>query len=68
MNIGIVLVDCEWDIFGVWSSCSKTCGGGEGSRARTVKTVEQHGGNPCTGEATEIQSCNTNSCSGMDNT
>ena len=68
INIYIVLVDCEWDAFNEWTSCSKTCGVGEKSRTRTVKTIEQHGGTPCTGEATENQSCNTHSCPGTYNT
>ena len=68
INICIDLVDCEWDVFGEWISCSKTCGGGEKSRTRSVKTIEQNGGNPCNGEATEIQSCNTDSCPGIYNT
>ena len=63
----IFLVDCEWNDFGEWTSCSKTCGGGERSRSRIVKTIEQKGGNPCTGEATEVESCNTNSCTGIHN-
>jgi hypothetical protein len=67
IQISTFLVDCEWDVFGDWTSCSKSCGGGENSRTRTVKTTEQNGGNPCLGETTETQSCNVDSCPGMYN-
>ena len=65
INVCIFLVDCEWDEFGEWTSCSKTCGSGEHSRTRTVKTIQKNGGDSCPGEATEIQSCNTDSCPGI---
>ena len=54
-------VDCEWNQFGNWSSCSETCGGGEKSRTRSKKTEEQNGGR-CPGKAIETNSCNTDSC------
>ena len=58
------LVDCEWDEFNAWSTCSQTCGGGEQARTRSIKIQQNHGGNPCDGTATETQSCNTNPCPG----
>ena len=72
--IGIIItiylsaVDCEWNEFGEWTSCSKSCGGGEKTRIRTIKTTEQHGGSSCLGELTETQLCNVDSCPGMHNT
>ena len=66
-NIRIDPVDCEWDGFGEWTGCSKSCGGGEKTRTRTVKTIAQHGGNPCVGDSTEAQSCNMDLCPGMHN-
>ena len=60
-----VLVSCEWNEFGAWSTCTVACGGGSQSRTRSFKTEPQNGGTPCTGEPTEIQSCNTDPCPGM---
>ena len=60
----MALVHCEWEEFGEWSSCSQTCGRGEQSRIRSTKTEAENGGNPCTGDETETQPCNTDSCPG----
>ena len=65
IQIRIFLVDCEWDNFGEWNSCSKSCGGGDKTRTRTVKAIEQNGRNPCLGESNETQSCNVDACPGM---
>ena len=58
------LVDCEWDKFGAWSTCTETCGGGEQFRTRKVKTKAAFGGAACPGNATETQACNENACPG----
>ena len=55
-------VDCEWGSFDEWSSCSKTCGGGEMSRSRSEVVLAIDGGRKCKGEAVETKSCNTNAC------
>ena len=62
--LSIFLVDCEWDEFGAWSTCTETCGGGEQSRTRKVKTKAAFGGTACLGNATETQACNENACPG----
>ena len=49
---------CEWNEFGEWSTCSKTCDGGDQTRTRTIRTEEKCGGNACTGTEIETQSCN----------
>ena len=40
---------------------AKTCGGGSKERTR-AKTVQEMGTGVCTGQATEIESCNINAC------
>ena len=59
-----LLVDCAWDEFGDWSSCDKTCGGGEQFRERTVLTEAQNGGQNCSGEGREVKACNVHNCAG----
>lgn len=53
---------CEWNGFGGWSNCDKTCGGGTQKRTRSVKKKAERGGNACTGAAEESQACNANPC------
>ena len=55
-------VDCLWDEFDEWSSCSKTCGSGEKSRSRLKVNVEENGGVPCVGNAIETEACSTQKC------
>ena len=59
-------VDGNWTLFGNWTECSKSCGGGMKSRARKCTNPSpNHGGNNCFGNATEISSCNTEDCPGI---
>ncbi|XP_013406580.1 A disintegrin and metalloproteinase with thrombospondin motifs adt-2 [Lingula anatina] len=46
-----------WGAWSGWSSCSQTCGGGTRSRSR-----ECGDGSSCSGEASESESCNTETC------
>ena len=55
-------VDCTWDSFGEWSSCTKSCGGGEKTRKRSILTPASDGGQDCKGPAIEKDWCNTNAC------
>ena len=45
-------VEGAWAAWGPWNNCSTTCGQGTQSRARNFT-----GGLPCTGNATDIQTC-----------
>jgi len=56
-------VNCQWDSWNSWQSCSKSCGGGTQKRTRSKLVVAQNGGNGCSnGSNNETRSCNTNNC------
>ncbi|XP_048578990.1 semaphorin-5A isoform X2 [Nematostella vectensis] len=56
-------VDGGWSSFSGWSSCSKTCGSGTQSRARTCTNPRPaHGGKDCVGDAQETVQCATRPC------
>jgi hypothetical protein len=55
-------VDCQWDAWGAWTECSKTCGSGTQNRDRAVLVEASNDGNPCVGESTESSACNTQAC------
>ena len=61
----ILTVDCEWNHWGEWSTCSKNCGGGQQSRNRTKNNVAVNDGEPCMGNHQDVQSCNVNACPGL---
>ena len=42
-------VDCEWDDWSQWESCSTTCGKGSMKRSRIRKVYEKDGGHTCYG-------------------
>jgi hypothetical protein len=54
-------VHCVVTSFSEWTACTHTCGGGLQTRARTVTTAAQHGGNSCPALEAQ-QACNGNSC------
>ena len=58
----ISIVDCEWDAWGEWDTCSQTCGGGMTARVRNIKTYSQFGGAVCEGQAAEMNVCNNQTC------
>lgn len=58
---GSDLVLNQWASWGVWSVCSRTCGGGASVRTRTCITRDPVGG-PCSGEARQYKICNTKVC------
>ena len=55
-------IDCVWTRFGEWSSCSRTCGGGDKERIRSKLIEAENGGNPCVGDGIEIEVCNAQIC------
>eukprot|EP01125_Pyxidicula_operculata_P004565 TRINITY_DN1717_c0_g4_i2.p1 TRINITY_DN1717_c0_g4~~TRINITY_DN1717_c0_g4_i2.p1 ORF type:complete len:1852 (-),score=391.75 TRINITY_DN1717_c0_g4_i2:144-5249(-) len=55
-------VDCTWNNFSEWSSCSATCGtNGTMTRSRTMN-MEQNSGLSCTGNNTEESDCVGDPC------
>ena len=63
-----MIVDCEWDNFGPWTTCSneqKPCQEmGEKSRIRNKKINELYGGKSCQGDTKKTTSCDA-LCPGM---
>ena len=52
-----------WTDFGDWSDCSKECGVGTQTRARScTNPTPEHGGLDCTGSSAETKNCKTDSC------
>jgi len=57
------VTDCLWGDWGVWSECSKTCGGGQKIMRRSIQQMPLNGGKACTAEQFEkTEKCNTNVC------
>jgi len=54
-------VDCQWDTWNDWDTCTASCGGGGQARSRTY-TEAQNGGAECPGMGEETQSCNEDVC------
>ncbi|XP_066929575.1 uncharacterized protein [Clytia hemisphaerica] len=56
-------IDGDWTNWANWATCSLPCGTGSQSRTRTcTNPTPEHGGNPCSGDGTESQNCNTFPC------
>ena len=58
----LFLVNCSWDEFSSWTTCTKTCGGGTQVRQRQVKVPAQFGGEACEGGQAEQRVCNEQGC------
>jgi len=54
--------DCGWQEWTLFSSCTKTCGGGTKSRTRERLFPAAANGANCKGAWIDLKSCNTNSC------
>jgi len=46
-------IDCQWGPFGEWTTCTKSCGGGEKTRSRSKETSAENGGKECLGNGTD---------------
>ncbi|KAK3095360.1 hypothetical protein FSP39_013702 [Pinctada imbricata] len=56
-------IDGAYSDWTTWDTCSVTCGGGTQNRERScTNPVPQHGGADCTGDSSQVQSCNKHSC------
>ena len=60
-----ISVNCEWSTWGDWSSCTKTCEGGNKTRKR-IKTANEANGGFCHGQPSITESCNVDSCPGKE--
>lgn len=56
-----VPTNCTVSSWGLWSSCSKSCGGGTRTRTRAITKQATNGGS-CPYTLSESQACNTQSC------
>lgn len=55
--------DCVWGDWQAWGGCSCTCGGGEQSRVRIIKSWPEGGGQRCeAGSKSEVRGCNMQKC------
>lgn len=56
-------VNCQWDDWVSWSTCSATCGGGQKSRSRLIVVAPRHGGKLCeANDMSELAACGTQPC------
>eukprot|EP00927_Polykrikos_kofoidii_P065252 TRINITY_DN61032_c0_g1_i1.p1 TRINITY_DN61032_c0_g1~~TRINITY_DN61032_c0_g1_i1.p1 ORF type:complete len:1778 (+),score=249.35 TRINITY_DN61032_c0_g1_i1:101-5335(+) len=55
-------VNCDFETWTPWSSCSTTCGVGSQMRHRGVAIEAQHGGSLCSGSLSEIIPCEKSPC------
>jgi len=57
----LATINCEVSPWTSWGTCSKTCGGGQQTRTRTITKQPANGGTSCP-TLSESQSCNTQVC------
>jgi hypothetical protein len=55
-------MDCAVTGFGTWSTCTKTCGGGEQIRGRSIKRHTNNFGGKACPPLTQTRACNTRDC------
>ena len=61
----IFVVDGVWGHWGAWTSCSKSCAGGEKIRIRECDNpAPEHGGDICSGTEQDNSTCNKQPCPG----
>ena len=58
-------VNCSWNAWSEWETCSLTCGGGTQGRNRTISQTALNNGTDCVGNDAETQPCNSNGCPGI---
>lgn len=60
-----ISVDGIWSSWTSWNECDFTCGGGLRYRNRTcTEPIPQYGGEYCSGNDTDVSTCNENPCPG----
>ncbi len=56
------VVDASLSAWGAWGPCSKSCGGGQQSRSRSIEIANKNNGHPAEGDLSETRSCNEQDC------
>ena len=59
-------VDCQWNVWEPYTTCSVTCGEGSQTKTRT-KSIEESGGGTCSGENEMTVSCYEGECTSPGN-
>lgn len=55
--------DCQYGNWAAWSVCSRSCGGGQRSRSRSIQRYAANGGKACDrGSLMELDACSTVQC------
>eukprot|EP01137_Pigoraptor_chileana_P034857 Opistho-2@28021 len=60
-------IDCAYEKWGDFGTCTKECGNGTKTRTRTIATQPAFGGKECTEDLTETVNCNEQPCGGCPN-
>eukprot|EP00930_Biecheleria_cincta_P035557 TRINITY_DN24452_c0_g3_i1.p1 TRINITY_DN24452_c0_g3~~TRINITY_DN24452_c0_g3_i1.p1 ORF type:complete len:1286 (-),score=145.81 TRINITY_DN24452_c0_g3_i1:109-3966(-) len=55
-------IDCVWQEWSEWTSCSVSCNGGITKKVRDHNSSARNGGRPCLGNNTESKACGTQLC------
>lgn len=61
-NMNECPVNCQWGDWADWSACPTTCGSPMRLKTRPKKIQERSGGEPCDGNATEMERCSFLPC------
>jgi len=55
-------VDCQWDEWQDWRTCTATCGNGTALRMRLIKTLPLNGGADCDNQSAITKDCEITTC------
>jgi hypothetical protein len=61
-NVENCPIDCVEQGWGLWTPCTKTCGGGSRKRSNPIVLRAQHGGKACPWQREQTEGCNTRPC------
>lgn len=59
-------VDCILEEWTAWSACSSSCGEGQHSRSRAIRTFPKGAGKMCDSAMTEVKECSQTFCEDME--